>query len=124
MRAMDEETVQRLLDRLIEVTIAGQLSWESLTDYAFAANASERSRFRLASIDSDDHHPYELHVLYKGDTVQTISSDFDRLQGILSSSEVNDKLAKLYEEVKKRTLGLDEAVNEIFEDLKYPDVPF
>lgn len=125
MDLMSVGTKVTFLWRLVNATSNGSLSWQPYEDettvggdiYEFRADIG-RFRYFIRSRDDDDYAPFnfEIWVLApeaggKIRQVDTWMSDDPQSPGLV------DPLRVLYQEAKKRAMGLNTIVNDMFEDL-------
>lgn len=125
MDLMSVGTKVTFLWRLVNATSNGSLSWEPYEDptseggdiYEFMADIG-RFRYFIRSRDSDDYAPFNFEIWAlaadaggKNRQVDTWYSDDTLSPGLV------DPLRVLYQEAKKRALGLNTIVTDMFEDL-------
>lgn len=104
-----------LLRQLQRKTESGSLTWTNDGEYKFF---TVLPRFSIAIIneDGDDVFPFILRVVAT-QTGAVVDNYWTDTPDSNLEQEVNDLLRELYQSVKGKALGLEDAVSDLFEDL-------
>lgn len=126
MNLMNSGTKITFLWRLVNGTHEQKIEWSPIyrTEHAtesfdFIATIG-RFRYWIVSRDGDDYSPYDFTIFSRP---SFDSDDWKKIDEWHSDGgeSLADPLHALYQEAKKRALGLDSVVSDMFEDLAAVD---
>jgi hypothetical protein len=112
----NDDQLTDLAERLIALTEAGAMAWQSSKQdphYRFFSRSPEFT-FIVASRDLDDLAPHILRVLDRTKSPVRLLQEVDTQ---FTPPEVAAPIADLYDLVKRKTLELDETAERVFKSL-------
>lgn len=106
------------LERLIRVTNEGKLDWDIGRDEYWFVARLQRFNYVVSSRDRDDVAPFEFRIYRptidgtpSNDMVELWEWDFD------GGNAINERVAELYKTVKRTTVGYEDLVDGMLQDL-------
>jgi len=120
MRILDEDQQRSFLLMLHRLTREGKLVWERTgSPYRFKTT-SGRFGFTIASRDDDDFAPFDVRIFDLKDSKSENVRPFDTF-GTDEFYDLNEEFQQMYTLVKRKLMGLDSVVSDLFGELEELD---
>ena len=113
MKILDEEQKRRLLLMLHRLTQEDKLIWDATSSPFVFRTESGRFAYTITSRDEDDFAPYDIRVFDKNLKDSRAFETF----GTDEFFELNEEIQQIYVLVKRKILGLDTVVDDLFGEL-------
>lgn len=111
------DKIRLLIERLIQRTQEGALSWEgrSSRENAYEADVGTSLNVEIGTVDDDGAAPFDFRIFRR-----TEGGTWDRVETVVgrpADNEYHEILAELYEVVARNAKGLDQVLDRLLDEL-------